>query len=118
MSNDTLKNFSDQKAADSPFLSLADGESAKVVKVREIKNLTKQGYGGEEVEVIRLVCDVEVTVDGETQVKIKNFDNGTKRFVDALLESNVVVGSAFTITREGEQVKTRYLLSNVVNPGA
>lgn len=111
--SDILEKFIDKKKADSPFLSLADGESVEV-KLKDLKMITKSGFAGEEVEVLRLVVDVE-TSEG---VRTKNFDNGTQKFATELRDKGVVVGSTFTITREGELQKTKYNITNVKNPSA
>lgn len=103
--NSTLDNFIAKKKADSPFISLKDGESIEV-KLRAIKMITKAGFGGEEKECIRLECDVE-TADG---LKIKNFDNSTQRFAQEMADKGIKVGSTFTITRTGEGTKTRYTI--------
>ncbi len=109
---DILDLFINKKKAESVFVSLEDGESCRVVKLKEIKPVTKAGFGGEEKEVLRLVVDVETT-EG---LKSKNFDNGTQRFAQELKEKGVEIGSGFTITRHGLQTKTRYEISDVTNP--
>lgn len=109
---DTVGDFISKKKAESEFVSLVDGESIKVLKLREIKVVTKAGYGGEEKETLRLIVDVE-TEFGE---KTKKFDNATQRFATELQEKGVKIGSSFMLKREGLQTKTRYLISDVVNP--
>ena len=109
-----LGGFVDKKKAESSFLSLEDGESVRVARLRDIKMVTKAGFGGEEKEVLRFKCEVE-TVEG---LRDKDFDNGTQRFAQEMQDKGVTIGSAFTITRNGVQTKTRYTISNVVNPGA
>lgn len=111
MSDNILDSFISKKKAESNFVSLEDGESCRVAKLKEIKPVTKAGFGGEEKEVLRLVVDVD-TSEG---VRTKNFDNGTQRFAQELKEKGVQIGSAFTITRHGLQTKTRYEISDVVN---
>ncbi len=113
MSN-VIDGFISKKDAESPFISLKSGESAKVVKVTGLKTIIKQGFKGDEVEVLRLVCDVETT-EG---IKSKNFDNGTKRFAEALAAANVGLGSGFTLTRDGEGLKTSYAITDVTSPAA
>jgi hypothetical protein len=54
-----------------------------------------------------------MTSEGE---KMKDFDNGTQRFAQELQTAGITIGSAFTITRTGVQTKTRYTVSDVVNP--
>jgi hypothetical protein len=105
--------FIQKKKDESPFVSLQDGESVVVKKLREIKVVSKSGFGGEEKEVLRLKCDIE-TATGET--RIKDFDNGTARFAQELQDKNVEVGDGFTLTRTGQLTKTRYTVSNVVKP--
>ena len=109
MDNDILGGFIDKKKADSPFLSLEDGEKVVIKNLKEIKLVTKSGFGGEEKEVIRLVCEVE-TSEG---IREKNFDNGTQRFAKELQDKGVKIGSGFSITRTGQQTKTRYTVSDV-----
>jgi len=109
VSNNILDSFISKKKAESVFVSLEDGESCQIVKLKEIKLVTKAGFGGEEKEVLRLVVDVETT-EG---LKTKNFDNGTQRFAQELKEKGIEIGSGFTITRHGLQTKTRYEISDV-----
>lgn len=112
MSTNILDSFVEKKKAESVFVSLEDGESVRVSKLKDIKCITKAGFGGEEKEVLRLVCEVE-TSEG---IREKNFDNGTQRFAKELQEKGVKIGSSFTITRNGLQTKTRYTVSEVTNP--
>lgn len=109
---DILDSFISKKKAESQFLSFEDGESIKILKLRELKEITKAGFGGEEKTVLRFVVDVD-TSEG---VKTKNFDNGTQRFAQEVREKGVKIGSSFTISRAGLQTKTRYTISDVVNP--
>ena len=111
MSNNILDSFISKKKAESVFVSLEDGESCRVAKLKEIKLVTKTGFGGEEKEVLRFIADVETT-EG---LKTKNFDNGTQSFAQELREKGVQIGSGFTITRHGLQTKTRYEISDVIN---
>lgn len=114
MSQDLLSGFIDKKKAESSFLSLEDGESVRVIRLNDIKPVTKAGFGGEEKDVLRFKCLV-ATSEGE---RVKDFDNGTQRFAQELQSKGVTIGSSFTITRTGVQTKTRYTISDVVNPGA
>jgi hypothetical protein len=107
--NDILGSFIDKKKAESAFLSLEDGESVVVKKLISIKTITKSGFGGEEKEVLRFKCEVE-TSEGTRE---KDFDNGTQRFAKELQEKGVQVGCGFTLTRTGQQTKTRYTVSAV-----
>lgn len=111
MSEDILNKFVDKKNADSAYISLGDGESVRIKRLADIKMITKSGFGGEEKEVLRLVCDVD-TSEG---VRSKMFDNGTARFAKELVDKKIGIGSAFTLTRSGLQVKTRYNISEVKN---
>jgi hypothetical protein len=106
---DLLDNFINKKKAESIFVSLEDGESIKVLNLREIKSVQKAGFGGEEKTVLRLVVDVE-TSEG---IKTKHFDNGTQRFATELRDKGVNIGSSFVITRNGQQTKTRYTISGM-----
>lgn len=106
---DILDTFVNKKKADSPYLTLVDGDSAVVKKLKEIKSVTKAGFGGEEKDVLRFILDVE-TSEG---IREKIFDNGTSRFAQELKEKGVKVGCGFTITRNGQQTKTRYTITNV-----
>lgn len=110
---DLLNSFIDKKKAESSFLSLEDGESVRVLELMEIKPMTKAGFGGEEKDVLRFKCLVQ-TSEGK---RAKDFDNGTQRFAQELQEKGVTIGSSFVITRVGISTKTRYNLSEVVNPG-
>lgn len=108
-SNSIIDGFVAKKKANSEFVSLSNGESVEV-KLREIKIITKAGFGGTgEKEVLRLVCDV-MTSDG---LKTKKFDNGSQSFAQELSEKGVQIGWTFTITRNGEKEKTRYTISGV-----
>ena len=110
---DIIGGFIGKKKAESVFLTLEDGEKVVVAKLIDIKVITKTGFGGEEKEVLRLVC----LVDTSEGAREKNFDNGTQRFAAELQEKGVKVGSGFSITRAGLQTKTRYTVSDVVNAG-
>lgn len=107
---DLINTFINKKKADSVFVSLADGESIVIRELRQIKLVTKAGFGGEEKEVLRLICEVD-TAEG---IREKQFDNGTQRFAQEMQEKGVTIGSGFTLTRVGQQTKTRYTISNVV----
>ncbi len=109
--SDILDTFIEKKKAESPFVSLSDGESVKIIKLKEIKMITKAGFAGEEKEVLRLIVDVE-TAEGNRE---KNFDNGTQKFAQELRENKVTIGSSFVVTRVGLSTKTRYTISEVVN---
>lgn len=111
---DELDSFINKKDAESPFLSLLDGESMRVKKLESVKMITKVGFGGDEVECMRYACIVET----EYGDKKKNFDNSSARFAKEMKEKGVVVGSSFTITRDGEGPKTRYNITDVVIPPA
>lgn len=104
-----IDGFLAKKKADSVFLSLEDGESVVIKKLKDIKLVTKAGFGGEEKEVLRLKCEVE-TSEG---VREKDFDNGTARFAQEMQDKGVKVGCGFTLTRTGQQTKTRYTISEV-----
>lgn len=91
------------------FLSLEDGESAVVVKLKDIKPALKAGFDGKDKEVLNFTVDVQ-TSEG---VREKLFQNGTQRFAKELQDKGVKVGSGFTLTRSGQQSKTRYTVSNV-----
>ena len=106
---DLLGSFIDKKKAESAFLSLEDGETVVVKKLKDIKLITKAGFGGDEKEVLRLVCEVE-TSEG---IREKAFDNGTQRFAKELQDKGVKPGCGFSITRAGQQTKTRYTVSAV-----
>lgn len=112
MSNDILNGFIGKKKAESVFLSLEDGESVVVKNLKDIKPITKAGFGGEEKEVLRFICEVE-TSEG---IREKNFDNGTARFAKELQDKGVTIGCGFTLTRAGLQTKTRYTVSDVKQP--
>lgn len=107
--SDILGGFLDKKKAESDYLSLSDGESVVVKKLVDIKSLVKAGYDGKEKEVLRLVCEVETPLG----IRVKNFDNGTMRFAKELQDKDVKIGCGFTVSREGEQTKTRYTVSAV-----
>lgn len=111
---DVLDGFVNKKKADSAFISLNDGESIVITKLKDIKAVTKSGFGGEEKDVLRLKCEVQ-TSEG---LRDKDFDNGTLRFATEMKEKGVVLGCGFTLTRIGLQTKTRYNISDVVAPGA
>lgn len=113
MIND-LDTFITKKKSDSEYLSLEDGEKAKVVSLLEIKAVSKAGYNGDEKDVLRLVCQVE-TPHG---MKTKKFDNGTNRFALHLRDIGIRVGCGFTITRFGLGAKTRYEVTDIVFPSS
>ncbi len=107
--SDLLDSFIGKKKAESTFISLEDGESIVIKKLKDIKLVTKAGFGGDEKEVLRLKCEVE-TSQG---IRDKDFDNGTARFAKELQEKGVKIGGGFTLTRTGQQTKTRYTVSDV-----
>lgn len=109
---DEMDNFIAKKNADSPFLSLLDGESVRVKRLNSRKMITKVGFGGDEVECMRYSC----TVETEYGDKEKNFDNSSNRFAKECKDKGVVIGSSFVITRDGEGPKTRYNITEVVTP--
>lgn len=108
---DDISTFLDKKAADSPFLTVKPGESVKILKLKDIKLTSKPDFVGKEKEVLRLIVEINTT-EG---VREKFFDNPTQRFAKVLQEAGIGKGSSFTLSREGEMVKTRYSVSNVVN---
>lgn len=110
--SDIFGKFIDKKKSESAFLSLEDGESAKVLRLKSIKEVTKSGFGGEEKSVLRLKCEV-MTSEG---IRDKDFDNGTQRFAQELQEKGIDIGFGFTITRTGLMTKTRYTISDVITP--
>lgn len=111
MPNSLVDNFIGKKKEESVFVGLEDGESINILKLREIKLIQKAGFGGEEKTVLRLVVDVETSLG----IKMKQFDNGTQRFATELRDKGVDVGCSFTLTRHGQQTKTRYEVTNVSN---
>lgn len=110
--SDIFGSFINKKKAESTFLSLEDGESAQILRLKSIKEVTKTGFGGEEKSVLRLKCEV-MTSEG---IRDKDFDNGTQRFAQELQEKGIDIGYGFTLTRTGQQTKTRYTISEVVAP--
>lgn len=110
--SDVFGKFIDKKKAESPFLSLEDGESVKVLRLKSVKEVTKSGFGGEEKSVLRLKVEV-MTPEG---IRDKDFDNGTQRFAQELQEKGIDIGFGFTLTRTGQMTKTRYTISEVVAP--
>ena len=110
--SDILGKFIDKKNADSAFLSLKDGESVVIVKLKDIKPGTKNGFDGKPKDVLNFTVEVE-TSEG---VREKLFQNGTPRFAKELQDKNVQIGNGFTLTRAGQQAQTRYTVSNVVVP--
>lgn len=106
---DAVNDFIKKKKDESAFIALEDGESVQILRLKEIKVVTKLGFGGEEKEVLRLVVDVNT--DSGSREKV--FDNGTKRFAEELQTKGVKIGSSFIITRTGLQTKTRYTISAV-----
>lgn len=112
---DEMDDFIAKKNANSPFLSLLDGESVQVKMLKSRKMITKAGYGGgDEVEAMRYIC----VVDTDYGPKEKNFDNSSARFAKECKEKGVEIGSSFVITRDGEGPKTRYNVTDVVVPTA
>ena len=113
MSN-PLDQFLDKKKSNSEYLSLANGESCRVTCLREIKPMTKAGIDGKEKDILRFVIDVE-TPEG---LRTKKFDNSSAKFVVEIKEKNVQLGSAFTLTRSGLGLQTKYTISEVTHAGA
>lgn len=105
-----LKDFAQEKRENSPFLTLKNGESIKVTAVRSITSMLKESFGAEK-QIIRMVVDC----DYPTGTKQKQFDQSSSKWCEELIRTNVDVGSSFTITRDGDGTKTRYIISDVVN---
>ena len=94
MSSGALEEFKKYKQEQSQFLSLAeDGESA-VVKILDMKTIKKIGFGGDEIVVLRLICE---TLEGQK----KFFDSGQKRWAEELTKKEVKIGNIITIVRHG-----------------
>lgn len=106
----TVSQFLARQKANSPYITLLDGESATIKTLLDIKEVTKAGYSGEEKLVLRFKCLVE-TSEG---VKQKDFDNATPRFAQEVEEKGLSIGDGFTLTRNGLTTKTRYTISNIV----
>jgi len=115
MSN-ILGDFLAKKKADSKFLSLEDGESAVIVKLKDIKPSIKTGFDGQDKEVLNFVVDIKT----QNGVSEKLFQNGTQRFAKEAAEKLGAdpIGCRFTLTRSGQQSKTRYTISDVTKPSA
>lgn len=111
---DDLTTFITKKKSDSEYIALEDGEKVKIIKLLEIKAVTKAGFNGDEKDVLRLVCQVDTPYG----VKSKKFDNGTNRFALHLRDLKIRVGNGFTITRIGLGAKTRYEVSDIVEPSS
>lgn len=116
--SDALDSFIDKKNANSEYVSLESGESA-VLKIREIKTLTKAGYGGEEKETLRLIVDIE-TSEG---IRVKKFDNSSQKFANSLREIRALIpggnliGASIKVTREGVGTSTKYAVALAGIPG-
>lgn len=110
--SDVLSQFIDRKKAESDFIKLEDGESIKVKRLLDINSVDTIGFDKRPKTVLRFSCLVD-TMLGE---RTKNFDNGTRKFVEAVQQKGVKIGSAFTITRHGVQQSTVYFISDVVAP--
>jgi len=106
---DTLKEFAQEKRDASPYLSILPGESVRIVKALSIKPIEKEAFGAVKT-VIRLTCLVD-TASGPIE---KSFDNGSIKWADELINNKIEVGNGFVITRNGEGVKTRYVISEIV----
>ena len=89
--SDSINDFIAKKKAESPFISLEDGETVVVKRLKDIKLITKAGFNGEEKEILRLVCEVETSAG----LRDKSFDNGTQRFAQELQDKGVKVGNGF-----------------------
>lgn len=104
----TLESFIQKKKDESSYITLDNGESVRV-KLTEMKLITKVGFNGDEVEVMRYVVEVP-TANG---VKLKYFDNKTRKFAEEVFAKGIGVGDKFTLTREGDGPKTKYIISDV-----
>ncbi len=109
MAEDIMASFITQKNDDSQWLSLKSGESVEVQKVLSITQETVNGFGGAPKQVLRFTCEVKTS----SGVRTKWFDNGTKKFVTEVQTKGVKVGSSFTLTRDGEGTKTKYIVTAV-----
>lgn len=109
---DIYGQFAKKKRDDSPYLTLADSESTKILKVTDMKIVNKQGFDGKEKTVLRLTVDVNT----DSGIRSKDFDNATAKFALALKEAKVTIGSSFNLMRVGQGPATRYIISEVKNP--
>ena len=66
MSQSTVDNFIDKKNAESPYLTLLDGDAVSIKLLKAVKVVTKVGYSGEEIECLRLVCIAETAITAMT----------------------------------------------------
>lgn len=115
MSTNALDGFIQKKKDESPYLTLADGETIRVLRLNDIKIVSKTGFGGQEKEVVRFVVEIN---GNNGEVYTKNFDNGTGRFAEEVKKAGITIGSSFDLKREGLVMKTKYFISNVKNPSA
>lgn len=107
---DVLQQFVNKKEADSQFLSLPNhGDSALITKVIGIEVIEKLDYNKELKDTLKLTLEV-ATSEG-TRTKI--FENTSKRFADALIQSGVKEGMGFKIIRDGLGADTRYVITDV-----
>ena len=101
----------DQKKKESNFISLGDGEKT-VGLIKDIKKIIKQGYGGDETEVLRMILEVAYEDIGTV---LKNFDNGTMKWLEQIIENDIDVGDRIEITRHGAPKSTKtYYTAQVI----
>ena len=106
MANQIAEKMLDDRRKRSPFLTLADGDSA-VGTIKKIDTIQKQGFSGEVEDCLSVVLDVDVPEVGMME---KSFDNASSRWLKEVCDKNIDVGMTIKITRAGEGPKTTYTI--------
>lgn len=106
MANSEAERMLEDRKKRSPFLTIADGESA-IGKIKEIKTINKAGFSGEVEEFLSVVLECDVP---EVGIMDKAFDNASGRWLKEVCDKNIDVGMTIKITRAGEATKTKYTI--------
>lgn len=113
MPNVTAEQLLDKKKKQSQYVTLEDGEAVEG-DIVSIKEVTKQGFGGDEIEVLRIMLKVEYPEVGIVQ---KSFDNGSQKWLNEVVEKGLDVGDRIRIHREGEKTNTKYTATILLRNG-
>lgn len=98
MSN-VAQDLLNKKKSRSPYAQLKDDGDTIEGLITGIKSITKQGFGGEEVEVLRIILQCNLPEIGLIN---KAFDNGSMKWLDEVTEKGLEKGDTIRIVRHGE----------------
>lgn len=104
--------FNDLKKKNSPYLSIDDGESVRVIQLRSMKPMEKLDP---KTGAMNAIMHMEMDIETEDGIRMKTMDSGSSRLINVFEENKIDVGSSFLLKKIGEKFDTRYEVSEVVN---